>query len=373
MALSSFDRLIWRSTRQLYAFSRRFAVLVSGGAKEAPLRPDRIRRILLVRTDKIGDAVVSTPVFTALRQRFPDAEIDLLLGRKNGAAAPLLGDLSNIYFANKKLGKILSILALLRARRYDVAIDMLTGDSMTAAAYTAFSRAKVKIGFDDTEKPIYSIPVQRPSHFEHQIPYLLRLLVPLGIQVPRDNIRQTIVLPPSAIENAKLKIPDDTDVRTRVMINISGSSALKFWGVENYARLAGDLESPAYRVLLVSAPSDVGTLKQIAAASGAAYVEPSPSLVDFAGILSRADVVITPDTSVVHIAAALNKPVVALAGSQLVCEEWHAWGVPHRSVCCDGGIPDIPYNAVFSAVQSLMSDVSNSSSREAGKRHQGVS
>ncbi|MBY0383413.1 MAG: glycosyltransferase family 9 protein [Xanthobacteraceae bacterium] len=322
-------------------------------------RPDGIRRVLLIRTDKIGDAIVSTPVFAALRQRFPDAEIDLLLGRKNGAAAPLLGGLTRIVHTDKKLRTIISILTQCRKRRYDVAIDMLTGDSMTAAIYTALSGARIKIGFDDTSMPIYSVPVRRAPKPEHQVLSLLRLLKPLGIDVAPKQARQSIVLPKPVVENARSKIIGVSgDARAIIMINISGSSARKYWGTANYTRLAHDLKSDAYRVILVSAPSDAVTLREIAAASGAEWLEPSQDLADFSAFLSFANLIVTPDTSIVHIAASLGKPVVTLTGSSLVSAEWYAWGVPNRAICCDGGVPDIPYGDVELAVRSLLFEMS---------------
>jgi len=331
---------------------------------EMTSRPDGIRRILLVRTDKIGDAIVSTPVFNALRQRFPDAEIDLLLGRKNGAAAPLLGDLSSIIHTDKKISTIFSILMRFWKRRYDVAIDMLTGDSMTAAIYTTLSGAKVNIGFDDTSMPIYSVAVRRAPKPEHQVLSLLRLLKPLGIDVAPSQARQSIVLPEAAVENARAKVlgAAGNDGRTIVMINISGSSARKYWGTANYTRLAHDLKSEGRRVVLVSAPSDAATLREIASASDAEWLEPSQSLTEFSAFLSVADLIITPDTSIVHIAASLNRPVIALTGSSLVSAEWYAWGVPNRAIYCDGGVPDIPYGDVELAVRSLLFEISQDKS-----------
>lgn len=376
MALSLLDRLIWRSTRQLYALSRRTAAFLSSGTEDVLSRPDTIRRILLVRTDKLGDVIVSTPIFEALRQRFPNAEIDLLLGRKNGAAAPLLAHLDHIFQTNKRLSTIVSLISQLRARRYDIAIDMLTGDSMTAAVYTNFSGAKVKIGFDDSSPAIYTVPVRRPTANEHQVMYLFRLLAPLGIVVSPQDVRQSIVLPQATIEKARTRLPTDSVGNRRlVMINISGSSVRKYWGSSNYARLARDLGSPSTRVIFVSAPSDIGSLQEIAGASGAEWLAPCPDFVEFAAVLSLADLVITPDTSIVHIAAALNKPVVALTGSSLVSAEWHAWGVPNRALYCAGGVPDIPYDDVRTAVRDLMSELEGSGYRGGAREfsQQGVS
>ena len=59
-------------------------------------------------SDKIGDAIISTAFFKALRGRFPDAQIDIVLGRKNGTAAPLLPHLDGRHSVSTLLAQLRS-------------------------------------------------------------------------------------------------------------------------------------------------------------------------------------------------------------------------------------------------------------------------
>src|SRR3569833_64422 len=165
MALSRFDRALWRSTRQLYLLSRR----VFARTKDAASDPTaNVERILLIRTDKIGDAIISTAFFKALCGRFTDAQIDIVLGRKNGAAAPLVPHLDGVFVAKKNLIEQARLIRQLRERRYDIAINMLTGDSMTAATYTVLAGAVLRIGFDDNGAGLYDITEPRAPAHEQQ-------------------------------------------------------------------------------------------------------------------------------------------------------------------------------------------------------------
>lgn len=325
--------------------------------RAAPSEFGRIERILLVRTDKIGDAIVSTPVIQALRERFPDSEIDILLGDRSRAAAPLLPYIDNAFVISRRVRERLAMLRRLRRRRYDLAIDLVFADSITAALFTAGSGARIKIGFENSAAPFLDYVIARPAQPMAFVPKLLLLIAPIGLTVSPNKARPSVKLSPEAIRAAQSEVSQFRSTRTLLMINISGSSPRKFWGIERYAALARQLGSEGFDVVVLSAPADESSLREIVRRSGASMIAPRPSLMEFAAILSVADMVVSPDTSIVHIAAALGKPVVALVDTMVTAVEWAPWGVPHRIVGCPGEIPDIPDGDVLSAVRDLARDV----------------
>lgn len=353
MALSRFDRAIWRSTRQIYLLSRR-AFARTGNAASDPAA--NAERILLIRTDKIGDAIISTAFFKALRDRFPDAQIDIVLGRKNGTAAPLLPHLDGVFVVQKNLIEQVRLIRQLRERRYDIAIDMLTGDSMTAATYTALSGARINIGFDGKSAGFYDIAIPRPPAPEHQAMQMLRLIAPLGVEVKPEDIRTAVVFPQSAAKKIREGLGSPGDGGRLVAINLSVAAA-KYWTDENFIRLIGDLKSPSVRVVLAGAPWDLARMETIGKAAEVGWLEPSADLSMMAAALSCADLVISPDTSIVHIAAALNKPVVTLMASYTANGEWYPFGVPYRALHCATRVADIPYDEVLAAVRDLMAEL----------------
>jgi len=353
MARFLIDRGIWRSTRLVYLlFRRAFARTKAAGADPAA----NVQRILLVRTDKIGDAIISMPVFKALRERFPKAQIDIVLGRKNGAAAALLQHLDGVFVAKKDLIEQVRLIRQLRERRYDIAIDMLTGDSMTSATYTALSGARITIGFDGKAAGFYDIAIPRPPAPEHQALQMLRLIAPLGIALNSEDVHPTVVFSESVAKTVRERLfAEGHDSRKLVIINVSVDPA-RYWSDEKFIRLVGDLKSPSVRTVLIGAPWDMARLETIGKAAGVEWLEPSSDLATAAAALSCADLVISPDTSIVHIAAALNKPVVTLM-PYIMRIEWHPWHVPHRALHCATRVADIPYDEVLSAVRDLMAEV----------------
>ena len=352
-------RVLWQFERRLRHLGQNAIKYIYRRRRPEPSDFGAIRRVLLVRTDKIGDAVVSTPVIEALKCRFPDSEIDIVLGRRNFAAAPLLRHVNRVFFAKRTVIEMAALVRNLRARHYDIAIDMLPADSLTSAFHTVTSGARIKIGFEGSASPFYDVVVPHdPEDHQHHVPRLLRLLAPLNIVVPDERALPAVVLSPAALDAARRALAGQTgDGRKLVMINISGSSESKFWGVENFARLAKDIEALGAHVVLLSAPGDSGLLQDIVDRNGAASLPPRSDLMEFAALISFADLVISPDTSIVHISAALGRPVVTLTGPALVGAQWRPWAVPSRTVGCATSIPDTPYRGVLDAVQSLIAQL----------------
>ncbi|MBS1912686.1 MAG: glycosyltransferase family 9 protein [Bacteroidetes bacterium] len=334
-----------------------------------PIVPGSAPRILLLRHDRIGDAIVSTPIVAALRERYPAAEIVMLLGVKNAAAAPLLGSLNRTLVLPRTLAGVVRTVRELRRSRFDLVINLLAKDSASAAMLTASSGARWRIGFAGSSTAIYDSPVQVPDDAagEHIVRRTWRLLGPLGIPplgpVPlRPAERLSVVIP----ADGEAVHPDIIPDGCRIAINISGSSPQKYWGRENYARLARELRARGMHPVIAGAPSDADEAAAIAALAECRLLPPMPDLARFAEALSISAMVTTPDTSIVHIAAALGKPVVELVADPETGNIWGPWGVPFRIVAGDGTIASITASDLLEAITTLAGETSQAHTSSSG-------
>jgi ADP-heptose:LPS heptosyltransferase len=78
------------------------------------------------------------------------------------------------------------------------------------------------------------------------------------------------------------------------------------------------------------------------------------SLREFAAILHEFDLLLTPDTAVVHLAAAWKLPTVALYRSDPAVAPWLPYNTPHKAVADPRGIPAIPLDQVITAADDLI-------------------
>ena len=105
--------------------------------------------------------------------------------------------------------------------------------------------------------------------------------------------------------------------------------------------------------LIAAAPADRDRQREIAEGSGVPLLPVSGSFAVFAAALESASIILTPDTSVVHLSAALGKPTVMLVGSATTGAAWGPWGVEHHLLSAPEGIAGIDPVAAATAVLSL--------------------
>lgn len=317
-------------------------------------------RILLVRIDRIGDAIISTPVLNSLRKRFPQGRIDILLGEKNRTVAPLLPAIDNVYVLAKKASGMLRTVAALRRNRYDLVVNLHLNRSASASTVAGLVRAGIVI--ESPQENAFA------GNQDHTVTMTARLLKPLGIEaITTQNERENplhIELPDQAVINAERVL---RDLRTSepaqpnvdfsegfILINVSASHLSRHLPREQVIELATELCREKMTPIICGVPGDAERVQEIAMASGGAALPPLQNYGTFAAVVARAGAVITPDTSTVHLAAALGRPTLGLYGSERMAQGWRPWGVRHSVLLNSEGIEKIQSEEVAAALRQLL-------------------
>src|SRR5271155_990279 len=167
-------------------------------------------KILIIKRDKLGDLLLTSPLIAALRQHFAGAQIDLLASEYSAWAAIGNPHLDLVLsYPRVRVGRRVSLIAAwaqlsqlrrLRAARYDVAIAAQGEDSPRAAQRAILGTAKRPIAFAD---PLHrygrrlsdALP---PPQLGHEARRMLALLTPLGIEASFKNEAPSFVLPAEA-------------------------------------------------------------------------------------------------------------------------------------------------------------------------------
>lgn len=276
-------------------------------------------RILLLRQDRIGDVLVSTPIVAAIRRRFPDATIGMVLSTNNQAVAYTVEPfVDRIHVFRKTLFDLLRLRREIRACAYDVVIDLMDNPSSTSGLLIQGSRAPLAIGVDKENRRIYTHVVPLADRTEvHIVERIARVTWPLGFAISEDRLRPLIPGVDPRIEYSDLHTPGRTYT---LGVNISGSDAGRMYPEEQLTavlRAVRNMFSTAIlsdrlRVMIMSAPHHHDIAARIAVACEADILPPMPSFQDFAQAIGRCEMFFTPDTSAVHVAAAWNIPSMVL-------------------------------------------------------------
>jgi len=273
------------------------------------LNGERLNRqsILLIRPGGIGDALLLAPSIIALRRKFPEAAIDVLAEQRNAGAFALIPGLREIldYDCPATLVRVLR-------RRYDVVIDTEQWHRLSAVICRLI-RSKIKIGFATNERArMFTHPVNYDLD-NYEVQSFLDLLAPLGIDVTDSAPSGRLVIPAAVVQQmTELLRPIG---RQPFLALFTGASIPeKRWAAENFREVIDWCLAGGLAVVLVGGASDASVNEAIASGRPILNLAGRTSLAGTAAILERAACVVSGDSGVLHLAAGLNRPTVALFG-----------------------------------------------------------
>jgi heptosyltransferase I len=273
-------------------------------------------RVCLLRLSAIGDTCHVVPLLRTLQAAWPRARFTWVIGKVEAKLMSLIPDVELIT-VDKGAG--LSAYRRLREemqRRgaFDVLLHLQL--SLRASAAAALIPAHVKLGFDKPRaRELQWLFTNRriaERTREHVLDSFMGFVDALG--VPRQPARWQIPLPPPALDYARHLIPDQ---QPTMLISACSSHALRNWLPERYAAVAEQaVARHGMRVILCGGPSAVE--RQMAAAivrhSRVALIDQvgKDTLPQLLALMSRASVLLTPDSGPAHMATMVGLPVIGL-------------------------------------------------------------
>ncbi|MBI3258961.1 MAG: glycosyltransferase family 9 protein [Ignavibacteriae bacterium] len=265
-------------------------------------------KILIVQIGLYGDMVLTTPLFREIHTKYPDAQIHILASRKNYKIIESNPHIQKIWIYEKNL-KIVQLMFALRAEKFDVWIDPKDHASSESSLLAKFSNAKIKIGWNNEESNIFTHPtnhLNNPNH--HRIETNLAALVPLGITPQSDLLPELFPLKDSEQFVERFL----GGIGTPVVVNISAGNESRYLPIETWQKICNGIRLP---IVLNYIPNDANFATEIKGNNPNINLFQSRSILDAVSLIKRARILISPDTSVIHIASAFNIPTLGLYSS----------------------------------------------------------
>src|SRR5205085_637466 len=179
-----------------------------------------------------------------------------------------------------------------------------------------------------------------------------------GVEVADVDWRPRIYL--SETETHRAETQWNGTTAKRILVNISAGRPMRRWPDQNFVALLRHLgeTAPDAGVLVISAPDDRERASQIAKSGNARYA-PTKALRDALALVATTDILVTPDTSIVHSASAFEKPAVILfeRSKELL---WSGYRIPGRNVVNDDNtLATLPIEPVLAAVDEVLQNTSS--------------
>ena len=329
--------------------SRLGSILEDKQTLGAPKPKDIYKRILIVRTDRIGDVILSTPVITAARQAWPNAYIAMMvspLTRELVEGNPYLDEVIVYDKDDKQKSWLASFLFSQKIKRYRFDLALILHPTSRVHLVTFFAGIKRRVGYN---RKLGFLLTDRIAHLKqeglrHELDYTLDIVRHLGVE-PQDK-KITIPLTEEAKkEAARIFLQEGIDSnKTLVAIHPGASCPSKVWPSERFAAVADRLISDyGCLVLFVCGPKDI---KRVEAVLGqmknkAFNLAGRLSLMQLAAVLGRCKLFISCDSGPVHISAGVGTPVISIFGRNQAGLSPRRWGplgprdrVIHKDVSC---------------------------------------
>jgi len=280
------------------------------------------KRVLILKYDRIGDMVVTTPIFRELKTAYPDISISVLASEVNKDVIRYNPYIDKIYtnYKNSILNDLPTLLKL-RNKSFDVCIEL----EHSVIPHAIF-RLKIvnpkkiisihkdgRYGVKGSELQLYDYFTKKDKK-NHFGKIWLDTLIFFGI-TPSSN-KYDIFLSDVERDRAKSFIFAMSN-KIKIGVNIEGSFPEKSIQEKELEQICRGLYHHYSNVMIVilASPRTISKKKKMITELGLDFVIPSyttETIVDVAALVEQLDLIITPDTSIVHIASSFDKPVVSI-------------------------------------------------------------
>ncbi len=290
-------------------------------------------KILLIKMRYIGDVVLTTPLLEAMRAALPNATFDFLV---NKPTAQILADQPHINFVHcfdksKPTTATLRLIGALRREHYDLVVDLTNNDR--SMLFTRLSGAPIRIGFRNKHRLLirkaYTQVISSNFGRIHTIDHHLKVAEALGLSAVTRH--PSLRVNGRSIEKVRQILSHyKVDVgKGYVVIHHGARRWYKSWPSERFAIIA-DLVTEIYGfpVVLIGGEEDRDSAQKILMKMkhrGVNLAGKIP-LRDLPALLKMAICLVGNDSAPIHVATAVNTPVIALFGPT----DARAWG-PRRS------------------------------------------
>jgi heptosyltransferase-3 len=292
-----------------------------------------IRRILVIKLRHIGDVLLTVPVFRALKETFPDADISALVN--SGTEDVLRGNplVDEVILMDRgikglpfitRYAKEIAFLKNIRAKGFDMTVDLTGGDR--AAVISLASGAGYRLGWMSRNgfigKRHFYTHLYRPDGSSHMVLQNLEVLKHSGIST--ENLRIDFSIPEDARNSVK-GILDRDNPKGIVHIHPTSRWLFKCWRDEYMAEVIMWLLDNGNTVIVTSSNDrkEREKAKRILSNIHSRFSRKGSRLLDLCGkttikqlaaISEASDLFLGVDSAPMHIAAAVGTPVIALFG-----------------------------------------------------------
>ena len=278
------------------------------------LKDNSIKSILFLRYDgKIGDMIVNSLMFHEIKKVYPDIRIGVIA---RGAAIDIIKDNPNVdkiyeYYKDRK--KIKDLALKIKEEKYDLLIDFSEMLRVNQMMLINLCGARINIGLDRKDWELFDLSIESGKDFkwtEHITKRYLAYLIKLGLKKENIDVSYDIYLK----DEKKYEVFfNEIKESKKLILNPYGASKHKSFSIETLENIITYLKDKDIAIILTYFGDKYKELEFLEKKYNYVYMPKKiESILDTAILIKKGDYVISPDTSIVHIASTFNKKMITV-------------------------------------------------------------
>jgi lipopolysaccharide heptosyltransferase II len=268
------------------------------------LNLSKLKKVLIVRLSSLGDILLSTPLIRALKEKYPQIEIDFLLKERYKDTLVQNPYLTKIY-KYPNTNELSELIEKLKAQNYDLILD-LQNNFRSEKINSLFNVLKLKFKKRDLEKIL-----------------LVHLKINRLKNAPPIPVRYSKVLDEFQLDDRGLDLFTNREPSTLFKDNqkyigfCPGSRHFtKMWPKEYYIQLGNILKKEKYNIVLFGGKEDIDICKKISSQiQDSINLSNNDDILQTAADMKKCRAVVCNDSGLMHTACAEKVPVLAFFGS----------------------------------------------------------
>ncbi len=349
-------------------------ILLRNGSANLPIDIAAVRSILILRYDKLGDMIVTLPIFRMLKKRNPHLRIGVLTSRANLEILDGEQSVDERFVLYRNPVRLMRELQRMRHAHFDLVINFIfnrTTSGGLIANYVCPRGTKIGQGAESYRfyfNALVALPRATVHMFEILVFYIEQVF---GFRIPEGERRLHIEIQPEArisvdqflrVYRLRRRGNGAKDRSQYVVLNVSAREWNKRISDEQGTFLAGRLAAiPHLTTIVTAAPEDAMLKQRIVRETNslrciAFPAEGNATMQEMASLIEGAVCVVTPDTSIIHVASSTGTPVLGLFSPLQVNQEWLPYKVKDHTVIAPPGRPvsGIPMDNLEAAVKRFV-------------------
>lgn len=272
---------------------------------------NNIKSVLFLRYDgKIGDMVINTLMFREIKRRYPYIKIGVVARESNAEIIKNNSNVDRIYIYKKDRKEIVKLAEEISEEKYDLLIDFSEMLRVNQMMLINKCNARFNMGLDREDWQLFDISVSSEKDFkwtDHITERYSAYLRKLGI-IENIDVNYEIIIQKENIDNEFFEKLNENIV----VLNPYGASKHKSFSINTLEKIIRYLEKYKVKVIVLYYGDKYKELERLKEHKNVYLPKRIESINDSIFLISKAKLVITPDTSIVHIASALEKDNISV-------------------------------------------------------------